>query len=153
MNLVKWHPGRIARRSPQDSGSLFYNLDNWMDEFFNWAPLSRTALQSDWLPHVDIREEDEGYVIEMDLPGLDKEDIEVTVDNKLLTISGERKLDETKKDEKVYRRERFCGKFTRSMTFPNDVDAEKIQGSFERGVLHLAIPKPEQTKARRISIK
>jgi HSP20 family protein len=106
-----------------------------------------------WAPRIDVREEPDGYVVEVDLPGLSKSDIEVSLENDILTISGERKMEDTQDGQTVHRRERFCGKFTRSMSFPGDVDPEKVAASFKDGVLKVEIKKSELTKPRQIEIK
>jgi HSP20 family protein len=124
-----------------------------MDEFFNWSTGRTHATECAWAPRVDVREESEGYVVEVDLPGLNREDIDVTLENDVLTISGERKVEDAKSEQTVHRRERFCGKFTRSMSFPGDVDPENVAASFKDGVLKVEIKKSELTKARQIEIR
>jgi HSP20 family protein len=124
-----------------------------MDDFFGWSPM-RGQHAYRWTPRVDVHEEPDQYVVEVDLPGLSKDDIDVTMENDVLTISGERKREQEKKDrDRVFRRERFCGQFTRSMSFPGDVDVDNIAGSFKDGVLTLTLPKSEATKPRKIDLK
>lgn len=154
MNLVRWQPRMLSHRAPRHEGlSLLDDWDGLMSRFFNFAPEPMSGTETNWTPRVDVREEQERYLVEVDLPGMNRENVEVTMDNDVLTISGERKFESEKEDEKVYRRERFCGKFTRSMTFPGDVDFEKIEAAFKDGVLRIEIPKSEQAKTRQIEIK
>ena len=105
------------------------------------------------MPRADIREDDNKYVVELDLPGLSKNDVEVTFDNNTLTVSGERKLEDDKKEGKVHRRERFWGKFVRSLTLPTNVDRNKIDATFRDGVLTITLPKAEEAKVHRVEVK
>jgi HSP20 family protein len=148
MALVRWNPRKYA--VPQRG--VFGDFDSVLDNLFDWSANPTASDCCDWTPRVDVVEEKDKYVAQVDLPGLKKDDIEVTMENDVLTISGERKLEKTD-DDTVHRRERFSGKFTRSMSFPGDVDAEKIEAGFTDGVLRLTIPKSEVSKARAIEIK
>ena len=151
MTLVRWKP-RSASPWSQES-SVLNNWGSFMDDFFNWSTGRMHATECAWAPRIDVREESDAYVVQVDLPGMSKSDIDVSLENDVLTISGERKMEDTKTDETVHRRERFCGKFTRSMSFPGDVDPENVAASFKDGVLKVEIKKSELTKARQIEIK
>lgn len=105
-----------------------------------------------WAPPVDIRETEEAYLIEAELPGLKKEDLEITLENNTLTLSGERTF---KKDEtagKLHRTERTYGAFSRSFSLPTRVDAEGVKANFHDGVLVLTLPKKEEDRSRKIEI-
>ncbi len=130
----------------------------------SFEQLSRTfnaledqELQKDiqFIPAVNTREGDDAYYIEVDLPGVKKEDINIDVHDNILTVSGERKLEEERKDDEFYRVESFYGKFERSFTLPEDVDSDKIEAKDENGVLLITIPKAQQVdKApKKIEIK
>ena len=155
MRLVRWQPSGAVRRVPTNDGlSIVREWDRAMNEIFNWAPASRTAAECcQWVPRVDVHEEGEQFVVDFDLPGMRKEDITIEVENDVLTVSGERKTGERDEQDQVRRRERFHGKFSRSMSFPTDVDPEKIQASFQDGVLTVSIAKAEQVKPRKIEIQ
>jgi HSP20 family protein len=118
----------------------------------NLAPTTpRTALRR-WLPALDVVERDDAYVLRTDLPGLAEEDVKIEVEDNVLTISGERKS-ESDTTEGSYRRvERAFGSFSRRLQLPEGVDAEAISASFDKGVLEISIPKPEQRKPRRVEI-
>jgi HSP20 family protein len=118
----------------------------------NLAPATpRTALRR-FLPALDVVERDDAYVLRTDLPGLAQEDVKIEVEDNVLTISGERKS-ETDMTEGSYRRvERAFGSFSRRLQLPEGVDADAIAASFDKGVLEISIPKPEQRKPRRVEI-
>lgn len=130
----------------------------------SFEQLSRTfnaledqELQKDiqFIPAVNTREGDDAYYIEVDLPGVKKEDINIDVHDNILTVSGERKIEKERKDDEFYRVESFYGKFERSFTLPEDVDSDKIEAKDENGVLLITIPKAQQVdKApKKIEIK
>ena len=109
----------------------------------------------DFVPAVNTREADDAYYIEVDLPGVKKEDISIDVNDNVLTISGERKVEEERKDEEFYRVESVYGKFERSFTLPEDVDADKIEAEAKDGVLTVKIPKAQvvEKAPKKIEIK
>ncbi len=108
-----------------------------------------------FVPSVNTRESDDAYYIEVDLPGIKKEDIEITTEDNVLTISGERKYKDEVKEDDYYKVESRYGKFSRSFTLPEKVDVEKIQAESRDGVLEVVIPKlkEEENKPRKIEIK
>ena len=109
---------------------------------------------ADWAPSVDIDEQDDKYVIKADLPGVEKKDIDVKLENGMLSIRGEKRTEsETDKGGKHHRRERFYGTFARSFTLPDSVDADRVDAAYKDGVLTLSIPKTEETKPKSIDIK
>jgi HSP20 family protein len=109
---------------------------------------------ADWAPSVDIEEAEDKYVIKADLPGVDKKDIDVKLENGVLSIRGQKTVEkESGKDTRHHRRERFQGTFARSFTLPEAVDADAVDASYRDGVLSLHIPKKEEAKPRSIDIK
>jgi HSP20 family protein len=111
-----------------------------------------TALQQRWMPAMDLVEADDHFVLKADLPGLSEEDVAIEVRDNALTISGERKAEHERRERGWYRVERSFGRFSRSLSLPEGVDADAISASFDRGVLSVTVPKPEQRKPRRIQI-
>jgi HSP20 family protein len=105
-----------------------------------------------WAPAMDLVEADDHFVLKADLPGLAEDDVTIEVQDGSLTISGERKSEDQKREKGWYRLERSFGRFSRSLTLPEGVDAERIEASFDKGVLEIRIPKPEERKPRRIAI-
>jgi HSP20 family protein len=144
----------IVRRDPW---SIIDYMQQEFDKLNNNSALARTddngnVVTSDWAPAVDIKEENNQYLIVADIPGVKPDDIDVHMEKGILTIKGER--DTEKKDEKEnYKRiERTHGVFYRRFTMPDNADAEKISAKSEHGVLHIVIPKREADQPRKISV-
>jgi HSP20 family protein len=111
-----------------------------------------SVAQQRWVPSMDLVEADDHFLLKADLPGLAEEDVAIEVRDNALTISGERKAEHERKERGWYRVERSFGRFSRSLTLPDGVDPDAITASFDRGVLSVTIPKPEQRKPRKIQI-
>jgi HSP20 family protein len=126
-----------------------------MNRLFNTVEQRVEGPAVDFVPAVNTREADDAYYIEVDLPGVKKEDISIDVNDNVLTISGERKIEEERKDEEFYRVESVYGKFERSFTLPEDVDADKIEAEAKDGVLTVKIPKAQvvEKAPKKIEIK
>lgn len=105
-----------------------------------------------WVPAMDLVEADDYFVLKADLPGLGEDDVAIEVQDSVLTISGSREAEHERKEQGWYRLERSYGTFSRSLTLPDGVDPDRVEASFDRGVLEVRIPKPEERKPRRISI-
>ena len=105
-----------------------------------------------WVPAMDLVETDDHFVLRADLPGLGEGDVNIEVNDNVLTVSGERKYEHEAKKDGFYRLERGTGQFTRSLTLPEGIDADAIAASFDKGVLEVRVPKPEQRKPRRVEI-
>ncbi|MBI4548049.1 MAG: Hsp20/alpha crystallin family protein [Ignavibacteriae bacterium] len=108
---------------------------------------------STWLPTVDIAEQENDYVVKVDLPGVNKSDVKITVQNDVLTIRGEKKQEKEKKGENYHRVERSYGSFQRSFTLPSSVMSDKIEASYDNGVLTITLPKVEEAKPKEIEVK
>lgn len=102
---------------------------------------------------VDIREDERKVYVDAELPGLSKDEIEVTLDNGVLIISAEKKIEEEHKDKREDLKERYFGRLYRSLTLPSNVDEGKIKANMKDGVLHITIDKTEETKARKVEIE
>ena len=105
-----------------------------------------------WVLALDLVEADDHFVLRADLPGLAEEDVAIEVQDNVLTISGAREAEHERKEKGFYRLERSFGRFSRSLTLPEGVNADAISANFDKGVLAVSIPKPEERKPRRISI-
>ena len=105
-----------------------------------------------WTPAMDLVEADDHFVLKADLPGLSEGDVSIEVQDNVLTVSGERKSEHERKERGWYRIERSFGRFSRSLTLPEGVDADKVTASFDRGVLEVRVPKPEEKKPKRVQI-
>lgn len=133
-------------------------IDNMFDDFFsNFENQFRNSLlsrnETDFYPLLDVSETNSHYTVELDIPGVKKEDININVDNNILTIRGKKEMDKDHKDSNYYSRERFYGDFTRSMTLPSGVDTDKIDADFNNGVLIIKMPKDKATSTKTIEIK
>src|SRR4051794_3375995 len=106
-----------------------------------------------WVPPMDLVEADDHFVLKADLPGIGEDDVSIEVRDNALTISGERKAEHESRERGWYRVERSFGRFSRSLTLPEGVDPGGIEASFDKGVLEVKVPKPEQRKPRRVEIK
>jgi HSP20 family protein len=107
----------------------------------------------DWAPQVDISEDDKEYLVKADLPEMKKEDVKVTVENGVLSVSGERKTEKEEKKKKFHRIERTYGTFLRTFTLPEDTDSAKIVAEFKDGVLRVHLPKSPAGKAKPVEVK
>ena len=135
----------------QDMLSLREAMNQLLEEsFVRGAPTARSG--QGFVPALDLSETAEGFLVEAALPGLKPEDLNITVENNVLTISGEVRQKEETKERNFHRVERRFGSFQRSIALPTTVKADAITASLENGVLHLSIPKAEEVKPRRISV-
>ena len=149
MALVRWEPVR-------ELSSLQNEMNRLFNAFFETPATGggggNGGTMRRWLPAMDLVETDEHFVLRADLPGLTENDVNIELEDNVLTVSGERKTEQEDKREGFYRVERSFGQFRRSLTLPEGVDAEGISANFDKGVLEVRIPKPEERKPRRIEI-
>ena len=134
-----------------------------MDEFNNQlnhllfgtravSPRSTAAQGHDWVPLVDVVEDENEYVIKAELPEIDKKDISVKVEDGVLTLSGERKAETVSDEARVHRIERSYGRFERTFRVPENADAGKVVAEFKSGVLRVSLPKAEEAKPKSIEV-
>jgi HSP20 family protein len=142
-HLTTWDPFR-------EMVSLRDELDRLFDSVFGRVPRERG--ETYWAPPLDIEETEDAIVVRAELPGMNKEDIKVSLSGDTLTIAGERKLETEKKTKTYYRQERVYGKFQRTVTLPAEVEGDKAKASYKAGVLELVLPKSEKSKAKEITI-
>jgi HSP20 family protein len=142
MAIIRWEPARELQSIQQEVNRLF---GTFLDGGSEIAPRR-------WIPPMDLVEEGDRFVLRADLPGLAEEDVKIEVEDDVLTVSGERKAEHEQRGEGYHRLERSYGSFSRALTLPEGVDPEAVQASFDRGVLEVRIPKPEERKPRRVSI-
>ena len=144
--LVRWNPMRDMRSLRNEMNRLF-------EEAFDEMPLNRWQTSTNWGLAVDVSENDEVFLITASVPGVNPDDIEITISDNVLTIKGEFKSEETIEEEKYHLRERRYGSFGRSLTLPVAVNADEVDASYENGVLKLEVPKADEVKPRRIQIQ
>jgi len=112
-----------------------------------------TATATAWAPALDISERKDAYLVTVELPGVEADDLEITLEDGLLTIQGERQFTSESSEEQFHRIERRYGAFRRAITLPAQVQAEQIQASFDNGVLQIVVPKMEEAKPKRIQVR
>jgi HSP20 family protein len=133
--------------------TLQHRINHLFNEpFFRDGGEDDELRMSSWYPAVDMFDDDDKIVIKAELPGMDKKDISVDIENRVLTLSGERNYDNEVKEEDYYRRERAFGRFKRAFNLPADVDSDQIKADFKDGVLKVEIPKPEEQKPKQITV-
>jgi len=142
MAIVRWQPGQI---SSQQLNRLFGTVFD--------TPAGGQLAQRRWIPAMDLVEDGEHYVLRADLPGLSEKDIKIELDDRVLTVSGERRSESEQRNGGYHRVERASGRFSRSLTLPEGIDHDAIEARFENGVLEVSIPKPEQRKPRLVEVK
>ena len=149
MNTLLREPSSLFNRMQED----FNQMTRWMGERFpSWLEEDSNIATSDWMPSVDIQEKDDKFVIEADIPGVDPKDIEVSMDQGMLSIRGERKT-ESKTEKNGYRRvECNHGIFHRRFSLPLSANPEKISAKGKNGVLQITVDKRETTKPKRIKV-
>jgi HSP20 family protein len=145
MAIVRWEPFRELSTLQSEMNRLFNSV-------FDNPPGNGGSIARRWMPAMDLVETEDDFVLRADLPGLGEDDVKIEFEDGTLTISGERKAEHESKNEGYYRVERAYGSFTRSLTLPQGVDPERVSASFDRGVLEVRVPKPEERKPRRIEI-
>jgi HSP20 family protein len=151
MALIRWEPAREMQTIQQEMNRLF-------GTFFDAPEGSGSGRGGDggtmrrWIPAMDLVEEGDHFVLRADLPGVRDEDVNVELEDNVLTISGERKAEQEDRKEGYYRVERAVGRFSRSLTLPEGVDPDSIEAQFDNGVLTVRIPKPQQRQPRRVAI-
>ncbi len=150
MSIVKWSPFKELEDMRRDMERLF-------GEFFEPTPMRRRL----WpkleigviVPNVDMYDRKNEIVVKAELPGVEKENVDITITENNLTIKGERKKDEEMKEEEYYSREMSYGSFTRTISLPVEVDSSKAKATFKNGILEIALPKKEEAKPKEIKVE
>ncbi|HJP90718.1 MAG TPA: Hsp20/alpha crystallin family protein [Pyrinomonadaceae bacterium] len=145
MTIMRYDPFRDLRTLQEEVNRLFSTN---MSRAFDDEGIGRGA----WAPSVDIYENKDHIVLEAELPGMKQEDFDLSIENNILTLRGERKFEKTDETDNYHRVERSYGAFTRSFTLPQTVSAEGATAEYNNGVLRVTLPKREETKARRIQV-
>ena len=145
MDLVRWNPWNDVSLIRNRINSLF--TDPFLPDLTGIE-----TWQSTLTPAVDIFEKDDKLVIKAELPGMDRNDIQLDVKNDVLTLRGERKHEHEVKEDRFYRKEISRGSFVRSFALPGDVEAEKISAEFKDGILTGEVPRPERRKPKQITV-
>ena len=146
MGLIRWDPFR-------EMSSLQERMNRLMADFRTRSPFGEEEMaQGAWIPAVDIYETKESIVLNVELPGVTKEDISLEVKDSTLTIKGEKKLEKDVKEENFHRMERTYGSFTRAFTLPSTVQQDRVKAKFRDGILEIMIAKAEEAKPKQIKV-
>jgi HSP20 family protein len=156
MNLLtRWKPFGTARWDPLNR---LDDMQQQMSHLFDLAPLRSESGRelmavAEWAPPVDITEDEQEYLIQMELPEIKREEMKLNIEHGVLSVSGERKKENEEKTRKQHRIERSYGRFVRSFTLPDDASPANVKAEFKNGVLCIHVPKDEMAKPKSIDIK
>ena len=154
MSLIRWQRPEMNVWSPfRHLSTLRDEIDRLFDSPLNALTSNSQQFLSGWLPSIDLYEERDHLMLKAELPGMKKEDIDISLHGDVLTLSGERKEEKEYEQAETYRSERFLGKFQRTFTLPVAVDASKVQASYKDGILTVQLPKSEEAKPKQIEVK
>ena len=143
MTLVRWEPFR----------DLQSRINRMFDEPYGGPLSNEDAYRTVWAPPVDIYEKDANIMITVELPGLDPKDIKLSVEQNVLTISGERKAEKEEEGKTYHRRETYYGAFSRSFALPRLVDREKIEAEYKNGILTVTVPQTPEARPKQIDVR
>jgi HSP20 family protein len=152
-SLIRWNRPDLAM---WPGAGRLTDLREEIDRLFEspLAELARTSqILSGWTPALDLFEDKDHFVVKAELPGMKREDIEVSLHEGSLSISGERKSEEKREGADAYRTERFFGRFQRTVALPTQVAADKVKAAYKDGVLTITLPKTEEAKPKQIEVK
>lgn len=154
MSLIRWNPAHELDRWPSDFVGIQRDINRLFDNFFRSGnPVEETIATAYFAPAVDIAEKENEYVVKVELPGVEKEDVKISVESNILTIRGEKKQEKEEKNKSFHRVERSYGSFQRSFTLPSTVKNDKIDALFNSGILTITMPKSEESKPKQIEVK
>ncbi len=145
MALIRWEPAR-------ELGTIQNEMNRLFNNFFDTPTTTGNGAHRRWIPSMDLVETEGDFVLRADLPGLSEQDVNIELEDNVLTISGERRAEHEERNEGYYRVERSSGSFRRSLTVPEGIDPESVKATFDRGVLEVRVPKPQQRKPRKVAI-
>lgn len=150
MSIIRWNPGRELMAFPSDFLEMEHKFNRMFGNLFQDFGIHDRSL---WNPAVDVEEKDQEYVVRVELPGITKDDVQITARENTLTIRGEKKQASEKKDSNYYRSERSYGSFERSFALPGGLKIDRIDASFKDGILEVTVPKAEEAKPKSIEVK
>ena len=146
MSIVPWKP-------MDELTTMRRDLDSLWDRFFPEKPFHERFTAHEWLPPIDLTDTKDKLVVKAELPGLEAKDVEITLTDDILTIKGEKKEENEEKDEHHFFVERYAGTFERRIKLPTLVKTDKVDATFDKGVLTIKLPKSEEAKTKEIKIK
>lgn len=148
MNLIRYQFPELTNWSPLDRLASFRDEINRLFD----SPARESSFFSGWNPTLDVYDEKDRFLVSVELPGMTKDQINLSYQDGVLTVSGERKHEREGKEGETFRSERYFGKFQRSVSLPASVDAAKINATYKDGVLQIELPKAEEAKPKQIQV-
>jgi HSP20 family protein len=142
----------MTTRRPTEPWQSLRRLTNALDEAFGTFPEEGRTVTASWYPACDVFEDKDAIKIVAEVPGVTPEDVKISLENNILTIRGEKKQQAEERTERVHRYERSYGAFERTFVLPNSVDSERIQASYQNGILTVSVPKAERARPREIPV-
>jgi len=149
---MRWTPARELPALPSEVLGIQKEINRMFDSFFR-GPEDDGLQTTSWNPLVDVTENDHAYLLNVELPGVSRNDVKIVVQDNQLTIRGEKKQEKESKNSNYHRVERSYGSFQRTFTLPSTVKAEKIEANYNDGVLSITVPKAEEARAKEIEVK
>jgi HSP20 family protein len=150
MSIIRYQVPELNNWSPLDRLAM---LRDEFNRLFEWtAPSRDSGFFSGWTPALDVYDDKDRLVVKVELPGLKKDEINISLHDGTLTVSGERKAEHEVKEGQTFRSERYFGKFQRNLTLPTAVDSGKVQAAYTDGVLSIDLPKAEEAKPKQIAV-
>lgn len=154
MTLIRWNPANEVSAFPGEVLSMQREINRMFNRFFDSDVRDDgTFLSRAWTPAVDITEQDDEFVVKVELPGVAKDDVKITMQENILTIRGEKKQENETEGSNYHRVERAYGSFQRSFTLPSGVRTDKIEASHKDGILNIRLPKAEEARPKQIEVK
>ena len=145
MAITRWRPFR-------DLISIQDEMNRLFDDFFGYRPVRVEWTERVWSPRVDVSENKDNVIIKTEMPGMEKEDVKISIQDNVLTLKGEKRQEKEEKDKNYHRIERSYGSFCRSFQLPTSVKTDKIKANYKDGVLNISLPKTEEVKPKEIPI-
>ncbi len=153
MTLMRWTPQRELPTLPSEVWSMQREINRMFDNFFRGGAGEEALQMPSWDPAVDVAENDDAYVVKVELPGVNRNDVKIVVQDRQLTIRGEKKQEKDAKEANYHRIERSYGAFQRTFTLPSGVKADKIEAAYTDGILAVTLPKAEEARAKEIEVR
>ena len=150
MTLIRWHQPEIKGWPIPRLHQLREEVNRWLD--FPFEVENRSHFFNAWAPVLDISQDRENVFVNVEIPGMKKEEIEVSLHERTLTISGERRSGEQHSESEAHRSERFLGRFQRNVMLPSPVAADQVRALYKDGILFITLPKAEEAKPKQIEI-
>lgn len=154
MSMVRWNPTRELTPFPTDMLNMQREINKMFDSFFRGGTVDDGTLAPPvWSPAVDVAEQENEYRVKIELPGVSKDDVKITMQDNVLTIRGEKKQEKESKEPNYHRIERSYGAFQRSFTLPTTVKSDRIEATYKDGILSITLPKAEEARPKQIEVK